>query len=69
MAVSSYQRAAIAHTYEHQPTIQGCAMTTQPGAFKPTLTVVMLIKTTPEWLGFPVDRRFEAISKEKINVE
>jgi Darcynin, domain of unknown function len=27
--------------------------------FETTLTVFMLVKTTPEWLGFPPDRRFE----------
>jgi hypothetical protein len=27
--------------------------------FEPGLTVFMLVKTTPEWLGFPVERRYE----------
>lgn len=34
-------------------------MTTQANAFEPTLTVFMLVKTSPEWLGFPIDRRFD----------
>lgn len=35
-------------------------MTTQANnAFEPEVTVFMLVKTTPEWLGFPVDRRNE----------
>jgi hypothetical protein len=34
-------------------------MTTQTQGFEPAFTVFMLVKTTPEWLGFPVDRRHE----------
>ena len=34
-------------------------MATQNKAFETTLTVFMLVKTTPEWLGFTVDRRYE----------
>ncbi len=34
-------------------------MTTQHAPTETTLTVFMLVKTTPEWLGFPVERRFE----------
>ncbi|MGA7806843.1 darcynin family protein [Bradyrhizobium sp.] len=34
-------------------------MTSQEKAFEPELTVFMLVKTTPEWLGFPVERRYE----------
>lgn len=33
--------------------------------FDPTLTVFMLVKTTPEWLSFTIDRRSELL-KEKI---
>jgi Darcynin, domain of unknown function len=33
--------------------------------FEPALTVFMLVKTMPEWLGFPVDRRFQLL-KEQI---
>ncbi len=40
-------------------------MTTQTNAFEPTLTVFMLVKTTPEWLGFPVARRHE-LAKEHL---
>jgi hypothetical protein len=36
-------------------------MTTQANAFEPELTAFMLVKTSPEWLGFPVDRRFELV--------
>ena len=33
--------------------------------FEPALTVFMLVKTMPEWLGLPVDRRFQLL-KEQI---
>jgi hypothetical protein len=33
--------------------------------FHPALTVFMLVKTMPEWLGLPVDRRFQLL-KEQI---
>ena len=36
-------------------------MTDQTKAFEPALTAFMLVKTTPEWLGFPPDRRFELV--------
>jgi hypothetical protein len=39
-------------------------MTMQSNAFEPALTVFMLVKTTPEWLGFPVDRRFELVREQ-----
>ena len=29
--------------------------------FDPALTVFMLVKTSPEWLGFSVERRFELL--------
>ncbi|PTS79221.1 darcynin [Sphingomonas sp. HMWF008] len=31
--------------------------------FTPTLTVFMLVKTTPEWLAFPIERRFDELSQ------
>ncbi|NMN03879.1 MULTISPECIES: darcynin family protein [unclassified Novosphingobium] len=31
--------------------------------FEPTLTVFMLVKTSREWLGFSVDRRFELLAE------
>ena len=34
-------------------------MPTQTRSFEPALTVFMLVKTTPEWLGFTVERRNE----------
>ncbi len=34
--------------------------------FEPALTVFMLVKTMPEWLGFSIDRRFELL-KEQID--
>ena len=34
-------------------------MSTQTNAFEPEFTVFMLVKTTPECLGIPVDRRHE----------
>src|ERR1700743_1815216 len=37
-------------------------MQTEP-AFKPQVTVFMLVKTTPEWLGFNVDRRFAELAQ------
>jgi hypothetical protein len=30
--------------------------------FKPAITVFMLVKTRPEWLGFPVEKRFEELA-------
>ncbi|MEH3159299.1 MAG: darcynin [Sphingomonas taxi] len=37
-------------------------MTNSALPFEPTLTVFMLVKTSPEWLGFSVDRRFELLA-------
>lgn len=34
-------------------------MTTDAKAFETTVTVFMLVKTSPEWLSFPTDKRFE----------
>ena len=34
-------------------------MTMQHEAFETAITVFMLVKTTPEWLGFPVAKRHE----------
>ena len=34
-------------------------MTTKTNEFESVFTVFMLVKTTPEWLAFPVDRRHE----------
>lgn len=34
-------------------------MATRNDAFEPAITVFMLVKTTPEWLGFTDDRRNE----------
>jgi hypothetical protein len=34
-------------------------MTANTTPFETTLTVFMLVKTTPEWLSFPTDKRFE----------
>lgn len=42
--------------------MQGCAVTTPERKFDPALTVFMLVKTSPEWLGFPVERRYELAS-------
>ena len=39
-------------------------MTTTQLPVAPTLTVFMLVKTSPEWLGFPVDRRFELLAEQ-----
>lgn len=33
-------------------------------SFEPTLTVFMLVKTSPEWLGFTVDRRFALMAEQ-----
>jgi len=38
-------------------------MTTPSLPFDPAVTVFMLVKTSPEWLGFPVDRRFELLAE------
>ena len=34
-------------------------MATPTDAFEPAVTIFMLVKTTPEWLGFTVERRHE----------
>lgn len=39
-------------------------MTSQLPPFEPALTVFMLVKTSPEWLGFSVNRRFELLAEE-----
>ncbi len=39
-------------------------MTTPIAPFEPTVTVFMLVKTSPEWLGFTVDRRFELLREQ-----
>ena len=39
-------------------------MTTPHLPFDPTLTVFMLVKTSPEWLGYTVDRRFELMAEQ-----
>lgn len=31
--------------------------------FEPALTVFMLVKTSPEWLGFPVETRFALLAE------
>ncbi len=36
-------------------------MTTNDKPFETTLTVFMLVKTTPEWLGFSIDKRFDLL--------
>ncbi|ABI63310.1 darcynin family protein [Granulibacter bethesdensis] len=33
-------------------------------SFEPALTVFMLVKTSPEWLGFPVERRFALLEEQ-----
>ncbi|MBN8820022.1 MAG: darcynin [Sphingomonas sp.] len=38
-------------------------MTTQNTPFDPMLTVFMLVKTSPEWLGFPVEKRFALLAE------
>ena len=30
----------------------------------PAITVFMLVKTSPEWLGFPVERRFALFTEQ-----
>ncbi len=32
--------------------------------FEPAITIFMLVKTTPEWLTLPVERRFEALRRD-----
>ncbi|WP_304535472.1 darcynin family protein [Sphingobium cyanobacteriorum] len=32
--------------------------------FDPALTIFMLVKTSPEWLGFSVDRRFALLREQ-----
>ncbi|MDY3552447.1 darcynin family protein [Gemmata sp. JC717] len=32
--------------------------------FEPSVTVFMLVKTAPEWLGFPVDERFQLLREQ-----
>ena len=32
--------------------------------FEPAITIFMLVKTTPEWLSLPVERRFEALRRD-----
>lgn len=39
-------------------------MTETSPSFEPALTVFMLVKTSPEWLGFSVDRRFELLAEQ-----
>lgn len=39
-------------------------MTTPQPPFDPALTVFMLVKTSPEWLGYTVDRRFELMAEQ-----
>lgn len=39
-------------------------MTDTCHAFQPALTVFMLVKTSPEWLSFTVDRRFELLAEQ-----
>ncbi len=38
-------------------------MTTRQPNFTPALTVFMLVKTSPEWLGFSVDHRFALMAE------
>jgi hypothetical protein len=38
--------------------------TTDHPDFEPALTVFMLVKTSPEWLGFPVERRFDLLQEQ-----
>jgi hypothetical protein len=44
--------------------MQGRMMSNTPLPFDPALTIFMLVKTSPEWLGFSVDRRFELLGAE-----
>lgn len=39
-------------------------MTSTHTPFEPALTVFMLVKTSPEWLGFTVNRRFELLAEQ-----
>ena len=39
-------------------------MTAKHTPFEPALTVCMMGKTSPEWLSFSVDRRFELLNKQ-----
>lgn len=39
-------------------------MTTPIAPFEPAVTVFMLVKTSPEWLGFTIDRRFELLREQ-----
>ncbi len=39
-------------------------MTSKPTAFEPDLTVFMLVKTSPEWLSFTIDRRFALLGEQ-----
>lgn len=34
-----------------------------PAAMRPDITVFMLVKTQPEWLGFTIDERFEQLAR------
>ena len=38
-------------------------MSTKQTSFEPALSVFMLVKTSPEWLGFTVDRRFAILAE------
>lgn len=38
-------------------------MTNPKLPFEPTVTVFMLVKTSPEWLGFSVDHRFKLLAE------
>ncbi|MEE3625634.1 darcynin family protein [Nitrospirillum sp. BR 11752] len=31
--------------------------------FEPAITVFMLVKTMPEWLGMPIDQRFQELAR------
>lgn len=39
-------------------------MTDTVHTFQPAVTVFMLVKTSPEWLSFTVDRRFELLAEQ-----
>lgn len=39
-------------------------MVNQQIHFEPAMTVFMLVKTSPEWLSFPVDRRFKLLEEQ-----
>lgn len=39
-------------------------MNDTPMPFEPELTVFMLVKTSPEWLGFTVDHRFALLAEQ-----